>query len=747
MSPSGCGAAGGNLNDSKFSDPLPWIGSYVAAASFACAVAMAADAALALRRRLLWFPAKFLSLNAASLTLIGVAIKLSLDLNTDMPSRQDQLAKLSSAAFVCTLIGNSMPSLGSTENTEMCMNVVALGILVLTLVVNLSIQLATGAIYAFRVEHILIVFLMLVLLVILASVALVLPTIKHHLEFKYAKKRQFAVRECNGPQGCKPVVEKLKQDLMGYWLMAHTSSPQFVLARSVMSTAAGLICLLTAGTLAEAMFRSYLTPLSLEFCGGNSDYKRSTTVVLVVQTVGVGVGTIAPACRWFIAILLRCPKKGVTFKQSFRVEAYWTQSLVELKECPPVSRISNRRVRKLSYSIKCWALASCIKLQIGIVLFGKMVKFLSVVFVGRLLLCCSNARQIFKSETCVSFDGLGCRPHPDLSLSVLLLEGEEELREVMVNPHCNATEHWFQKGRKMQPKHLLHLLEKWPAPSLGLCGVTASFDSDQVPSLDVEEPSNCWGLSIVTLTAIVVMLPGIHGRLTEQLLYGVNEGLSLVSLIENQLDAEGDLVMLRKAADIVWIGVDLCRKWLDVDLQKLALQAKAPVEALQELSDIAKNKVIEFHKKYPHGCWKETPNKWPPKVLAANSLYRISQTILLSQNNHTSEMLFEGLSSMISNTLCACLSNLGHVIPMECFSGNIEEREERVQQAVFVLGKTEKILKIVDHQALPSPYRRRMSSRTDKLNPIGKQESFPLNAPSEYGGSSLSSSSLDICIE
>ncbi|GJZ80480.1 hypothetical protein Tco_0645474 [Tanacetum coccineum] len=40
---SGC-TAKGSLNDSKFNDPMPWIGIYVAAASIICGIAMAVDA-------------------------------------------------------------------------------------------------------------------------------------------------------------------------------------------------------------------------------------------------------------------------------------------------------------------------------------------------------------------------------------------------------------------------------------------------------------------------------------------------------------------------------------------------------------------------------------------------------------------------------------------------------------------------------------------------------------------------------
>ena len=94
----------GQLNDQKFSAPMPWIGIYIAAASLACLVAMAADAINGLRYRKLWFPCRFFSINATSLTLITAAVKLSVDLNTAMPSRCDQLAKLSSTVFVCIVM-------------------------------------------------------------------------------------------------------------------------------------------------------------------------------------------------------------------------------------------------------------------------------------------------------------------------------------------------------------------------------------------------------------------------------------------------------------------------------------------------------------------------------------------------------------------------------------------------------------------------------------------------------------------
>ncbi|GKF91759.1 hypothetical protein Tco_0275460, partial [Tanacetum coccineum] len=65
-------------------DAMPWVGLYVAGASLACTLAMAADAFQGFRKWKLWFPNKFFVLNTVSITLIAIAMKLPVDLNTNM---------------------------------------------------------------------------------------------------------------------------------------------------------------------------------------------------------------------------------------------------------------------------------------------------------------------------------------------------------------------------------------------------------------------------------------------------------------------------------------------------------------------------------------------------------------------------------------------------------------------------------------------------------------------------------------
>ncbi|GKA90130.1 hypothetical protein Tco_0811942 [Tanacetum coccineum] len=69
----------------RYSEPMPWIGIYIASASLVCILAMAADLLHGLRNRKLWFPCNYFTLNAASLSVVAVAIKLPMDINNLMP--------------------------------------------------------------------------------------------------------------------------------------------------------------------------------------------------------------------------------------------------------------------------------------------------------------------------------------------------------------------------------------------------------------------------------------------------------------------------------------------------------------------------------------------------------------------------------------------------------------------------------------------------------------------------------------
>ncbi|GKF03592.1 hypothetical protein Tco_0030515, partial [Tanacetum coccineum] len=106
-----------------YSQPMVWIGIYIAIASLVCTLAMAADLLHGLRNKKFWFPCKFFTLNAASITVITVAMKLPVDLTSEMPGDMEQAAKIGSLAFMCTVMVNLMPSLASMDNKTLLANV------------------------------------------------------------------------------------------------------------------------------------------------------------------------------------------------------------------------------------------------------------------------------------------------------------------------------------------------------------------------------------------------------------------------------------------------------------------------------------------------------------------------------------------------------------------------------------------------------------------------------------------------
>ncbi|KAG7616323.1 hypothetical protein ISN45_At04g018160 [Arabidopsis thaliana x Arabidopsis arenosa] len=601
-------------------------------------------------------------------------------------------------------MANSMPSLGYMVTQDLLMNLTALGILVITDVVNICIQLGTGAIYVFPQEHALVIILMLLMFMILSFSAITVPATKRFLELKYKKRYEFALKQCPSYTERRRGVPKLKEDLMKFWMMAHTSSPQFVMARSVTCTTTGFLCFLSAITLAEAMVRSYfLQPRSLGFCNGDSDYKWSTTLVLVSQTAAVAIGTVAPASRWLKAVNFRCPfRNKKSLKDELRVESYWVECLAEKKERPlNFWMLHGRCSRKLAHDLNRLMLDICIATQYGIVLASKFLRFITVYCSSRILLCCFHFT--FKSDSVANAESSGS--NPSTRQFVLHLEGEEEMVDYMARSNRVATDHLIQKGRKKQPVNLIELLEATTFISKGFEGIR-DFDSDEVSSLASGEPPNSWALPLVTLTSIAVALPNIKPCSLKKLVKAVNEALVYVNKFEEVLDIEGELANSRKAAEVVWLGVDLYHKWLNVDLRKLSKQhSKTPQEVLKELVDIAQKEFTESWEKNRILCMKHKPSHWPIKTQAANSMYRISQTLLMkyeSRNIETEETLLKDVEKMVSDIVSGCFCNTAQVIGMKCLVTAVEVREASVREAAMHLGRTEKILEIVDRRCMPA---------------------------------------------
>ncbi|XP_042035100.1 uncharacterized protein LOC121781428 [Salvia splendens] len=681
----------------ELNKPMPWIGMYIAAASVVCCLSMAADLFSGLHCKRLWFPCKYFSLNAISLTLLAVTTKLPADLTNDMRGVNDKLAVITSIVLMAICMANFMTSLGSVDNYEMLVNLTALAILVITLTANVSIHIymmrGFSVVDSIMAEEIVSVVLMLFLLGTLCSFSLMVPSAKRYLEAEYKQMEKIV--------SSKPIewgdytIDELRIVVKRYWVMSETGSLQFVLARASISVTASLVCSLLVLTLIEAHVRLHLIDNDPGWTYTN--YAWSMNWILYTQCVGAAFGAVAPLFRWMFAAHFKLSALGEKrARDELYVETYWISRLVEWRESSLPLHIHSSKCRKLVHDAKGLLLNICIRTQILFVLASKVILLTSCKFGTSVLVCFYRLSHLSRAPN----DMEGCcesRAGSELDFSryVLLLEGEAELPKKVLNNLLNELDVLIETAEQQKPKNLIELLMK----SRNFNGVK-EFDSNQVPSLHSLEPPNCWSLPVVTLGSIAIALPNINPNRVKKLIRGIREGLSLVGLIEKTLNRVRDPKSIRNAADRVWVGIELYGQW---ENKTGNLKGTTGKEILQKLSDTAKKTVVDFMASTDDFLM-QNPGNWPSKVTAANSMYRVSQTILLSHNDgddQTNDALFERLCVIISEILAACLTNLVRVINSKCHKNVVKERQECTSQAAILLGETLEVLEILQHRDLP----------------------------------------------
>ncbi|KAL7099333.1 hypothetical protein ACP275_09G077700 [Erythranthe tilingii] len=491
-----------------------------------------------------------------------------------------------------------------------------------------------------------------------------IPTAKRYIDLAYREMH----RNVSGKQveWGEFTVDEIRTSVRRYWVMAETGSSQFVVARSVTCVTSSFMCLWICLTLIQVEVRMRVEHEKLG--PTSSNYNWSINAILVVQSIGVALGSIAPVTKWFVAARLKSSMIGRTsFKDEFKVEAYWTQRLVYWRERPLPLRTGRHVSKKLLYDAKGLLLNLCIVLQIVIVLACKLVVLFSAAVMKGLSFC--FRRHVTES------DG-----------------GESELLQKTLTYICNEVDKLIRIGTKKQSKNLVKLLNT----SANFNGVR-EFDTNKVPSLQYSrEPPK-----VVTLTSIAISIPKIADHKTNQLLSAVSEGLYFAKLIDKCLDRNGDLTSIRHAADVVWVGVELSKKWQDKDLKNANLEGRSHEETVQKLLDIAEKIVAEFVTETKDHPTMRNPLNWPVKVIAARSMYRVTQNILLAHDSETNEELFERLSIMIADVMAACLTNLVRVITFKCHDDTVNGREESVRRAAILFGESEEILEILQLRELP----------------------------------------------
>ncbi|XP_042478912.1 uncharacterized protein LOC122059909 [Macadamia integrifolia] len=289
------GCINGQPDTNLYASPVPLIGLYIAGVTLVCFFCMTFDLVHAFIRKKPFVPCKLFPMNSFTLTVLAVATKIPFDLTTSMPRAEDQLSKLTGTALLCTSLGFYMPSLGTMGTSERLGNMATLSVTVITMVVNVCVQMGTGVIYAFTVEHIIIMVCTLLLLLFMWSSA---------IAFRGQRERwgpYFRSRMSEDTESAKKGVQGLKKLLVKDHVINYTGNPQTLLCETPHHNVFGLLCGLSSAVVIEAMLRSFaLKNMSRTYCSnsGVSDYGWSIPIMIVVQLLTIAVGTFSIIYRW-----------------------------------------------------------------------------------------------------------------------------------------------------------------------------------------------------------------------------------------------------------------------------------------------------------------------------------------------------------------------------------------------------------------------------------------------------------------
>ncbi|KAJ0914583.1 hypothetical protein HanPSC8_Chr06g0240231 [Helianthus annuus] len=417
--------------------------------------------------------------------------------------------------------------------------------------------------------------------------------------------------------------------------MAETGSPQFVMASNPLSSASGIICAINM--LMYMFLFLWLNKTRLEYMGlpwaywreCRSVYKWSMAAIVVTQSIGVVVASIAPILRCFTVLSFKSfAKQNRNYFSVFKVDKYWTENFSEWKESCISFLSSGRRSRALLHNSKNFILSFCIGFQKVVVVSCKIIGLLPIVVVIPFVYfsCCFNLvkRMLFNTSTALS----SVETNEDFSKYVLLVEDNTQLAKRTMKGISESMNRLIQKAEKKQHNNLLKLLEEFVGESAALNDVV-TFDNDQVQSPLPVEHVNSWSLPIISLTCITVVIPDSRQDRVDNLLKSVGEGLLYTRLVEETLNREAVYVNIRRATMTLWYEVEENCKWLETTLERNAYEgknSKTPKDIIKLFAHSAEKNLNEFDRS-TNGELVEKENL-PRKVIAANSMYRIAKTIL-----------------------------------------------------------------------------------------------------------------------
>lgn len=287
----------------------------------------------------------------------------------------DQVVKVGSLGFLCIIMSYLLPSLAVMDKS-LWAYFTALSILVITLVVNVNIQIETEVIelvsyHPFSMPPFIAAYIymgmLLFLLIILISSAIAIPTLKKVLELKY----RAILNDQNLQEKLIFNVEELRQLLKRHWIMAVTGSSEFMMASTPLSSVSGVICTISMVVYVSLSWHAWVVREI-----GESVYEDSTVVIFIIQSMGVVSGTVITVYRCFAVLRFKAfANQSSNHFSVFKVEKYWTKKLCEWKE-NPLKLFSKFET---DYRLSSDILSICIAFQKVTVVLCKIIELIPII--------------------------------------------------------------------------------------------------------------------------------------------------------------------------------------------------------------------------------------------------------------------------------------------------------------------------------------------------------------------------------
>eukprot|EP01018_Ginkgo_biloba_P019875 Gb_08420 [translate_table: standard] len=717
--------------------------------SAALILLLALDAWKSHRKKTHWIPGDSLLLGALSLQLLSLLNRPIVSISDDQKLSQGKVQDLSSVihnnqllilggrVVMCVFMGNLLPSVARPRSRNLWSDMVALVISATVALVHVSYEIYIIVIenrmksrcapikfrwdyktISFLVSNITIFVSIILLVLLLGCAALASKSIQDIVSQRIPVVLSTAKYSQSNTQIWWRSIE---EQAVKSWILARTCQPQYIIARSVLSSSTGFVVTICVTMFVfESMVNGYKTE--------KDGFDWSRIIALLLQCVFIFLGWLIICWRWFTAVVYY-PRRmenrpALKLRANFHVEDFWKRQLLDLKEeSKELQGGKNEAGSYLRTFMEAFIrtfrlyklLPALLRLQIFLVLISKACWLMSeMVFSNRLMrgFLMGSAHHEFSHL----YDQCAKNRHEDKLEPAQNAEFDKYFEALMYMPDENPAGVWIANRKSIhkirqrlkkgeaegkQYSELIGLLTQKTSPGFGagLRRMDPTFLSAK--KLLVERDFNVGKRSTkmiaVSLITVMIELSAFYEDQNpsfdipppdpvKDAIEACSQAWKIMDLVEN---SDPETVLVNKAADRLFHNLKESRRWLGLDIpinksdERTGEAAKLAIEILAE-----KGREIA-----DANCGRDSRN-WKA-VTAGNSLYKLCESIINSPRSGSVEEMLDEIHNSLADVVGWCMANVAGVLVEECKKWAERMEEEKVWNAVYIAGIAKGVMETV----------------------------------------------------